>query len=103
MCVAQFTLRDLVQEYILIFLAKDETTLKITLAGNQYTNFESVLENLKFLLAAWLYWILAIYISIKLLSNSCRLLKYLFFIKFLKLLSIKLVTAGAKDKIYCMG
>lgn len=102
MCVAQFTLRDLVQEYILIFLAKDETTLKITLAGNQYTNFESVLENLKFLLAAWLYGILAIYISIKLLSNSCRLFKYLFFIKFLKLLSIKLVTAEAKDKIYCM-
>jgi len=39
----QFSLRDLTQEYVLVILAKDEKKMKIALAGNEYTHFESIL------------------------------------------------------------
>jgi hypothetical protein len=49
--VGEFTLRNLTEEYVLTLLIKDESKLKITLSSNQYIHFESILENLKFLLS----------------------------------------------------
>lgn len=39
MYVGQFSLGGLLEEYVMVLLAKDETKLKVTLAGNVYKYF----------------------------------------------------------------